>query len=833
MKIGILTLYKNGYNYGAQLQAYALCKFLNNYGECEQIQYLHQDTDSHYWFKELKAARKMEEFSRSIPHSDDVYDNFSIHETVDKYDVFVCGSDQIWGEKVCVPYENTAVFTLTFVPDFKTKIAYAASLGGKVANRKYSEILEGTIKNIDFVSTREKSSVPYLESIAKKNVENVADPAFLLDREEWEELLVKPEIEEPFDVVYMLSEKNREIAYQSERKVVYINPQEINAGPPEFLGYIKYAENVITDSYHGIVFSIIFRKRFVAVSKDSVLDIRLKDLFETLSIKYELAGDINVIYRKIRSYDFCNYDCIEKAFGQLKDKSISFLENALNHEKCERCIISENRCTGCGACAAVCPVGCIQWKEGYRGFHYPVVDREKCIGCNRCYDACPMVSFDDFVEKHGNKGCEPYVCSAVNKNKEILLSSSSGGVFHELAEYVLARDGVVYGVRYDDEFNIVGGRAERMEDVIPFLTGKYAQSDNTGIYGRVKEDLDAHRVVLMTGTPCQNGGLIKFLGRKYDNLITIDFVCRGVLSNGLWKKYVKNLEQSGKVEKVNMRDKSGEIIDAEGLYKPVISVKYEDGTIYRGTCNEDMYLSFYDEFVLFRDCCYNCSFRGNNRFSDITMADFHGTREIEKEQKDHGPGSSIVFINSVKGQKIWEGISGKFIWNKQDFAEVLKYNYPYDKSYWLKDFIYFLDSIYESSSIDRIYEEFRSCSYRSSERIYYWKKRTLEECGKRLSAYNDGEINIKDTILYGLGSLGKMLYEKMEYKPACIIERNQDLKKYKETKVLAPFNRELEAYVKDNLVIVTPITDSAAIVRMLKKTYGQVRIITITDLLGI
>lgn len=834
MRIGILSLYKNGYNFGAQLQAYALCRVLGRYGECEQIQYLHQHTDLHHWMKQMKSADKLERFSASIPHSAEVYDNYDIAETIDLYDVFVCGSDQIWGEKVSVPYENTAVFALSFVPSDKIKIAYAASLGGKSASGVYDDVLRGSLKDIDFISAREKSAIPYLEAVSGRQVKHVADPVFLLSRDDWDSLITKPDINVPFDVVYTISEDNRTLNYKSRNRIVWLDPNRDNIGPDEFLGYIKYAENVITDSYHGLVFSIIYEKNFVALSKDEALDVRLKDLLEAVDIDQELVCKGDDLFKALQKPPF--YGAVRSQIERLRTESMEFLEVSLCFQKEKRSVAPEHECTGCGACVAACPAKCISWEEGVRGFYFPRVDHKLCLNCGKCKSVCPILSgksrcpslrvFDlyDSIEPY------PKVYSVKNKDLEIMMQSSSEGVFYELAELVISRGGVVYGARFDKDFNVVSGRAETIKEIHPLMTSKYAQSDCRRMYVQIEKDLKEQREVLVCAAPCQIAAVRTFLGRDYEKLITVDFICYGVSSNDSWEKYLKEYEKKGKIKAVNMRYKPKGVIDYEARN---ILIEYEKNEPEIIDFMKDSFGRIYLDAVLFRDSCHRCKFKGKERKSDITIADFHGKAELEKAKRTERYGSSLVLLNSEKGESCWEKTGNRFLAHQQILAEIVEYNWSYIESIMTQPYTWYMDCLYHRKTFADLYREDLVCVERKSEQVFYWRKVLTEDCEKKLMSYEDGKLRSGKVILYGIGALGKLLYAKLEKKPECIIDRDPGKTRYLDTPVLRAYDGELEDYLKDSVVVVTLITDVLGIIRMLKSLHTGIRVITITDFLGV
>ena len=189
-------------------------------------------------------------------------------------------------------------------------------------------------------------------------------------------------------------------------------------------------------------------------------------------------------------------------------------------------------CCGCSACVQRCPKQCITLKEDNEGFLYPIVDKKTCIDCGLCEKVCPIL--------HQGEPQKPLkVYAAKNLNEEIRRQSSSGGIFTLLAEQVIQEGGVVFGARFDENWEVKHDYTETIEGLAVFRGSKYVQSRIEDNYKKAEEFLKQGRKVLFSGTPCQIAGLKRFLRKEYEELLTVDFVCHGVPSPGVWRKYLK------------------------------------------------------------------------------------------------------------------------------------------------------------------------------------------------------------------------------------------------------------------------------------------------------
>lgn len=188
-------------------------------------------------------------------------------------------------------------------------------------------------------------------------------------------------------------------------------------------------------------------------------------------------------------------------------------------------------CCGCASCVQVCPKKCLSMKEDEEGFLYPIKNELSCIDCGLCEKACPLKNQQDKLQ------CKD-VYAVMNLDEQERMASSSGGVFIKLAKYILKQNGVVFGAVFNEKYEVFHVAASSEEQLIPMLGSKYLQSRIGNTYKETLTYLKENRLVLFTGSPCQIKGLYSFLrNKKYVNLITMDFLCHGVPSPGVWKRY--------------------------------------------------------------------------------------------------------------------------------------------------------------------------------------------------------------------------------------------------------------------------------------------------------
>ena len=309
-------------------------------------------------------------------------------------------------------------------------------------------------------------------------------------------------------------------------------------------------------------------------------------------------------------------------------------------------LANKSQCTGCTACASICPQNCIQMKENSEGFSYPVIkDNSICISCRACERVCPILNDNQRNEE------QTKAYAALSKDDGLRMESSSGGVFSELAKLVLETNGIVYGASYDKDFKVKHIGIENVELLGKLRGAKYSQSELSTSFQRIKMQLDVDRQVLFSGTPCQIGGLKAFLKKDYANLFCIDFVCHGVPSPLVWKKYVEYRARidnnSNTPEYINLRNKES----GWSHFSYKVEFAYPGEKRYLCRNNEDLFMKLFVSNYILRRSCSDCHYKGYSRVADITLGDFWGIWNIIPDMDDN-KGTSLVLTHSDKGEKL-------------------------------------------------------------------------------------------------------------------------------------------------------------------------------------
>ena len=319
------------------------------------------------------------------------------------------------------------------------------------------------------------------------------------------------------------------------------------------------------------------------------------------------------------------------------------------------------QCCGCTACSSICPKKAISMKQDEEGFLYPNIDKTKCINCGLCDKVCPIKNINNNQFKQ--KG---YILN--HKDNDVRAKSTSGGAFSPIAEYVLSKSGVVFGAKFDDDYNVIHDYAINKEEYQKFRGSKYVQSDLKNCFSKAKEFLDEGKLVCFSGTPCQIEGLKSFLRKEYDNLITVDVMCHAAPSPLVWKKYLnyqKSRLKGEKIEKVLFRDKS-----KYGFKYSTMTIKTDKDTYSRGV-ETDPYLRAFFGDLSDRPSCYDCKFKKQNHISDFTIWDCFIAENFDKSLDDD-KGTSRMLINSNKGIEIFDNIKENYSYTEVEVNKLVK-----------------------------------------------------------------------------------------------------------------------------------------------------------------
>ncbi len=308
------------------------------------------------------------------------------------------------------------------------------------------------------------------------------------------------------------------------------------------------------------------------------------------------------------------------------------------------------------------------------GFLYPQINQKLCTDCNLCREIC---AFSNGCDTSTNLNT-PDIYAVKHKDDGVRMTSTSGGFFTAISDYILDKGGLVAGVAFDENMNAVHQIAITKKERDKFKGSKYVQSHLGDIYIEIRNHLEQQKFVLFTGTPCQNAGLKNYLiGFNTRRLYLCDIVCYGTPSPLLWNEHIKHLEgfEKSKIVQYQCRSK------IKGWHEHCEMVTYENGKRdYKSIFSQKHKVLFYSRNIL-RPSCHQCKYTNLQRVSDITMADFWGIQNCMPDFDDN-KGVSLVLVNTTKGQELFGNIKGELIYRESNVKDCLQphLQYPVKRS---------------------------------------------------------------------------------------------------------------------------------------------------------
>jgi len=670
--IGIIGVWFGG-NYGSGFTYYALRKTLIEMGYSVLM-----ICDSSRWHK-LTSNRGVE---LAINEGYDVNADYQIKEFKKLNELcnkFVVGSDQLWNYGIAKGFGKS--FYLDFANDDKTKVAYATSFGHSkdFTPEKERPIFSRLMERFSAISMREDTGVKMCEDLYGVRAEWVLDPVFFFEDgfpELTEKARYKPE--EPYVLSYILDPAPEKRAFIDESARI-LNCKKINVMDGfkhnfeknkqaldlegtlddvnlyDLLALIKNAEYVITDSAHGVMMAIIFNKQFTAFGNSVRGMTRFDSILGLLDLKHRMLLPENIAGAKLHD-EKIDYVKVNKILHKERVRCREWLKNSLEKKTLAE-IITENEsavselekkiCTGCAACVNICPTGALALKPDDLGFYRAATDAEKCIECSMCLKLCPAIELPENTNTKTPK-CYAFIAS----DKEILYSSSSGGIFPLLAKQTLKQGGAVCGAAWKDDFSVEHILIDKEEDLRKLQKSKYMQSNPGDVYRRIKQKLSKGVPVLFSGCPCQTAGLKAYLGKEYKKLLIVDILCSHAPSPKFFKKYIDEAFGDPGLKFYEFRHK----VKGWNSDCLTLTLTLADGTIQvRRGASQDAYQSVYHNRTMTPYHCQRCKYQTLPRIGDLTIGDFWGLSKRDASI-DTSEGVSVVLVNNEIGGKALNNI---------------------------------------------------------------------------------------------------------------------------------------------------------------------------------
>ena len=586
-----------------------------------------------------------------------------LFELNDKYDAFICGSDQIWSPTVF----NSKYF-LDFVPKNK-KIAYAPSIGvTNIEDAHIKQAIKGLISDFSYLSIREQQGKSLIKNLCNKEAALVLDPTMLLDKDGWNSLLAikGKKAEDNYILCYFLGDNKKHWEYVKnishelnlKIKIIPMHKNDINKGcceetcdPARFVELIADAKFICTDSFHGVAFAINYNKQFCVFERFNKNDTksqnsRIYNILNILKLENRLV-DLN---KPVANYlKTINYIEVNNILDKYRNTSLDFLntslKNVIDNVNIKKLTKVTNTCCGCGACAAICTNQAINIEKNSFGFYQAKIDVEKCIGCNLCRKVCAFYGYKGDVITENDK-----LYAMKSNNIKVLQNSSSGGFAYELSDYCLKNGYDIFGCTYNNlihEAEHIKIKHDSAEKLSKLSGSKYLQSNTAKIFSEI---LKSEKGVFI-GTPCQIAAVNKFLilKNKREKFILVDLICHGVPSYNMYHKYLKFIKDKFQIKTITsviFRWKK------KGWRDIYIYIKdCPDNKFYFQEQHKDLFYKFFLLGHCYMQSCFECNYRKNTA-ADIRIGDYWGTKYHNDKT-----GVSMVITHTEKGEKLIEKLS--------------------------------------------------------------------------------------------------------------------------------------------------------------------------------
>ena len=657
MKIAIVTVYDSVVNFGSFLQAYAMSKVLESRGHevffvrrmpndeiLKRFNRLAKIQNSVSSKKGIKAKflsqrskyviqREMDANKNRYKCSLSDWKSIKIIDPAEIEDcgiqLVICGSDEIWNiHNKDIDLDFYSCGWVKHIP----KLAYAISSG----NSKTSEYLNdpeffNAVGDFCKILPRDQMTQSMISDITNVKESIVCDPTLLLGQDGFT-LTNKGKEFGKYILVYsyFLTRKEKKFIkkYARNNGLKIISPciyssiadEVVYTSALDFPSLVFNAECVYTTTFHGTIFSLMFAKRFCALSRLP----KVANLLEQLeTYDHELNLDF--------SYDdFC------AVLNKFADRSV--IGDGLNRLKST----SED----------------ILWKaiEEIENNGYTPIGNHYESRCKYLY--------------------------GYTKQDDIRRKSSSGGLFYELSQVILEDGGVVFGACYDKEMHQVVHKSTEETSIENMLKSKYAESKLGDTYKKIETYLKDGKKVLFCGTPCQAAGLYNLKEKKWsrykNQLFILDFLCEGVPSYKIFQEYIKDSENKSEkeIETIEFRSKS------YGWNVHCMKIQYKDGASRIIPSFSDSYMhTFIMDLTMNRRSCYACPFR-EKKYSDVTIGDFWKVSNVDKSCVDN-KGVSAIFVNSEAGNILIEKARKNLYIKELEDRDILQMEQHLDTSLYL------------------------------------------------------------------------------------------------------------------------------------------------------
>ncbi len=696
MKIGIVTVFDSS-NIGSYLQALAMQELIKAHGdeayfirtrtrlqtlslflgynytaETKNIRnivkhYLYLFIHFHDFLDKLKKYRR---YKRDWKQ----FDHIISAKEAQKLDLVLYGSDEIWNPKK-LTFRNPVFYGKGI--ESENKAAYAISIGDAQKEDYCSkDNLVNLIKSFKSIYLRDAHSQEVMHSLGIQTDGQICDPTLQFDiRSKMKSSQTTQEKKYIAVYSYRYGKEDSDVIEHIQRfakehhlKTVAVSlPQDwcdsyCNCSPLEFGQILANAEYVFTTTFHGTIFSALFHTKFAVYSSlPKTMDVLDRLGFAQARLDKGFAYD-DLISILEQEKDF---SAMETRLMDMRAEALKAYQSVVEITNDHFGVCKKEVCTGCGACAYVCPKKCIAMAEDDIGAIYPNIDESKCIRCQKCKQACPQLK-----RQECSRSLKAY--AAWSKDDDVRKMSASGGIATELYKLFLDNDYSVVGATTNEDFSVSLELSDRQTSIEQYKNSKYVFSDLSKIYVQIQSAIAQNKKICVIAMPCQVAAIKSVFSNNKD-IVYVDLICHGMSPVSYLKQHIQSLEQQYgfQASSLSYRDAT------KDTAKYYFSVFDQEGTcVYSKRMKHgDTYQIGYHKGIIYRENCYHCPYTSVYRTGDMTLGDFTGlyTTAPLPFEVHH---VSAMLINTEQGEEVFKRLKGSIEAFERPIEEFVSENRP-------------------------------------------------------------------------------------------------------------------------------------------------------------
>ena len=281
-------------------------------------------------------------------------------------------------------------------------------------------------------------------------------------------------------------------------------------------------------------------------------------------------------------------------------------------------LAEKNLCTGCGACAFVCPREAIDMRENEIGIVYPIIDEEKCISCKKCQKVCPILNPISY-----HKPQKAYAAWSADEQER--RTSASGGIAIEVYKKALEVGCYVAGAKQNEDFSVTFELTNDRTRLSGFKNSKYVFSSAYSLFPEIKKKLADNERIVVIGLPCQIAAIRKIF-KDNPNLLLMDVVCHGITPSDYLNQHIRKL--STEANRVAVRMSFRDPVTYTYTFTFTLYDAAGECFYAKRTKDGDTYQYGYHRSISYRENCYHCAFARTERASDVTLSDYNGLGKL-------------------------------------------------------------------------------------------------------------------------------------------------------------------------------------------------------------